>query len=141
METVRSKKLPGAIVKLLLGFMVTLGAQFPELGLPAQDSGQQTRGTTTSLTESGYGQVRRVWVLTTDNRPASEVESTGPVRDQTPIQYELKCEAGHLQSVQRSYSGTGYGQGKTWTVTVDGELLSRGGSSVLNSALETVCGV
>ena len=90
----------------------------------------------------GYGEVRRVWVLTTtDDRSTSEAESAAQPERGSAIQYELKCEAGHLQSAQRSFSVTGYGEGRTWTVTVNGGLLSRGGASVLNSALETVCGV
>ena len=140
MVTARSKKLPGATVRILVGLLVSLSLQTSSLGIAASDGGQQPPGSTTGSTESGYGQVRRVWVLTTNNRRSSEVD-TGAQADETPIQYELKCEAGHLQSAQRSYTGTGYGQGKTWTVTINAELLSRGGSSVLNSALETVCGV
>jgi hypothetical protein len=135
----QSKKLPSAVAGTLAGLIVILALQSP--GLAASDTGQQTPGTKASLTESGSGQVRRVWVLTTDNRPVSDVDSGAKAHDETPIQYELKCEAGRLQSAQRSYSGMGYGQSKTWAVTVNAELLSRGGSSVLNSALETVCGV
>jgi len=141
MVTARSKKLPGATVRILVGLLVSLSLQTSSLGIAASDGGQQPPGSTTGSTESGYGQVRRVWVLTTDNRTASEVGSGVQAPSETPIQYELKCEAGHLQSAQRSYTGTGYGQGKTWTVTINAELLSRGGSSVLNSALETVCRV
>ena len=137
MLSLQSKKSPVSVATLL----VALALQFPIVGLAASDGGQQTAGVTAGRTESGYGQIRRVWVLTTDNRPASEVDPTAPTPDETPMQYELKCEAGHLQSAQRSYSGTGYGQDRTWTVTVNRELLSRGGSSVLNYALETVCGV
>jgi len=131
--------LPEAAAKILVGLMVSLTLQSSSLSIAASDGG--TAFSTTRSSESGYGQVRRVWVLTTDNRTASEVGSGVQAPSETPIQYELKCEAGHLQSAQRSYTGTGYGQGKTWTVTINAELLSRGGSSVLNSALETVCGV
>ena len=141
MLTARSKKLPEAAARILVGLMVSLTLQTSSLGIAASDGGQQTPASTTGSTESGYGQVRRVWVLTTNNRRSSEVDTGAQAPDETPIQYELKCEAGHLQSAQRSYTGTGYGQGKTWTVTINAELLSRGGSSVLNSALETVCGV
>ena len=141
MLTARSKKLPEAAARILVGLMVCLTLQTSSLGIAASDGGQQPPGSTTGSTESGYGQVRKVWVLTTNNRRSSEVDTGAQAPDETPIQYELKCEAGHLQSAQRSYTGTGYGQGKTWTVTINAELLSRGGSSVLNSALETVCGV
>ena len=113
---------------------------FPAAAFAASGS-EQSLGGTSDVPASGYGQVRRVWVLTTGIRPVSEVDSAVQAPDETPIQYELECVAGRLQSAQRSYSGTGYGQGRTWTVTVNGELLSRGGSAVLNSALETVCGV
>jgi hypothetical protein len=139
--TPRSKKLPEAARRILVGLLLSLILQAPSLGLAASDGGPQTPASTTRSSEFGYGQVRRVWVLTTDNRTASEVGSGVQAPSETPIQYELKCEAGHLQSAQRSYTGTGYGQGKTWTVTINAELLSRGGSSVLNSALETVCRV
>ena len=139
MLTLQSKltySLPGA----LGAWIIALLLQFPAAGIAASGS-EQALGGTGNVPASGYGQVRRVWVLTTDARPASEVDSAVQVPGETPIQYELECVAGRLQSAQRSYSGTGYGQGRTWTVTVNGELLSRGGSAVLNSALETVCGV
>jgi len=141
MLNARSKRLPEAAARILVGLLVSLTLQTSGLGIAASDGGEQTAVSTTRSSESGYGQVRRVWVLTTDNRTASEVGSGVQAPSETPIQYELKCEAGHLQSAQRSYTGTGYGQGKTWTVTINAELLSRGGSSVLNSALETVCRV
>ena len=139
MLTLQSKltySLPGA----LGAWIIALLFQFPAAAFAASGS-EQSLGGTSDVPASGYGQVRRVWVLTTDARPASEVDSAVQAPDETPIQYELECVAGRLQSAQRSYSGTGYGQGRTWTVTVNGELLSRGGSAVLNSALETVCGV
>ena len=139
MLTLESKltySLPGA----LGAWIIALLLQFPAAAFAASGS-EQSLGGTSDVPASGYGQVRRVWVLTTGIRPVSEVDSAVQAPDETPIQYELECVAGRLQSAQRSYSGTGYGQGRTWTVTVNGELLSRGGSAVLNSALETVCGV
>jgi hypothetical protein len=134
-------KLTFSLSGALLGsWIVAVLLQFPAAGLAAAGS-EQALGGAANIPASGYTQVRRVWVLTTGARPASEVDSTAQVPDETPIQYELNCVSGRLQSAQRSYTGTGYGQGRTWTVTVNGELLSRGGSAVLNSALETVCGV
>jgi len=140
MVILQSRRFAGSLARALSGWIVALVLQVPAVGLAASEK-ENAPGAMTSVPASGYGQVRRVWVLTTDVRPAFEVDSAAQAPDATPIQYELKCEAGHLQSAQRSYSGTGYGQGQTWTVTVNGELLSRGGSSVLNIALETVCGV
>jgi hypothetical protein len=134
-------KLTHSLSGAFLGsWLVAALLQFPATGLAASGS-EQALGGAANVPASGYTQVRSVWVLTTGARPSSEVDSAAQVPDDTPIQYELKCVSGRLQSAHRSYSGTGYGQGKTWTVTVNGDLLSRGGSAVLNSALETVCGV
>ena len=133
-------KLTYSLRGALTGWIVAALLQFPAAAFAASGS-EQSLGGTSDVPASGYGQVRRVWVLTTGIRPVSEVDSAVQAPDETPIQYELECVAGRLQSAQRSYSGTGYGQGRTWTVTVNGELLSRGGTAVLNSALETVCGV
>jgi len=126
----------GVVGTVLLSLML----QVPALGLAAgveeQDAAPGARASA-----SGYGELRRVWVLTTDERSASESGSAALPAGQSALQYELRCEAGRLQFAQRSFSDPGAGEGKTWTVTVNAGLLSRAGVSVLNSALEKVCGV
>ena len=119
---------------------LTVMLNVPAPGLAA-GSEAQTAAPGSQVPTSGYGELRRVWVLTTDERFASESGSPALPAGESALQYELRCEAGRLQFAQRSFSDPGAGDGKTWTVTVNAGLLSRAGASVLTAALEKVCGV